>query len=79
MEIQAKISLKKNKLLVGREFDVIVDFIEEFGAVGRTYMDAPEIDNIVEIPDAFDLTPGQVYKTVITDAETYELTAKLEN
>ena len=78
MEIQAKISLKKNKSLVGNEFDVIVDFIEEFGAVGRTYMDAPEIDNIVVIPDEFDLSPGQVYKTIITDADTYELTAELK-
>ncbi len=78
MKIQAKISLKKNKSLVGSEFDVIVDFIEEFGSVGRTYMDAPEIDNIVVIPDVFDLTPGQVYKTLITDADTYELTAELK-
>ncbi len=79
MEIQAKISLKKNKSLVGSEFDVIVDFIEEFGAVGRTYMDAPEIDNIVVMPEEFDLTPGQVYKATITDADTYELTAELKN
>ncbi|MBU8902782.1 MAG: 30S ribosomal protein S12 methylthiotransferase RimO [Victivallales bacterium] len=79
MEIQAKISLKKNKLLVGREFDVIVDFIEKFGAVGRTYMDTPEIDNLVVIPDELDLSPGQVYKTIITDADTYELTAKLKS
>ena len=78
MEIQAKISLKNNKLLVGSEFDVIVDFIDEFGAVGRTYMDAPEIDNIVAIPDEFELIPGQIYKTVITDADTYELTAELK-
>lgn len=78
MEIQAKISLKKNKLLVGSEFDVIVDFIEEFGAVGRTYMDAPEIDNIVVIEDEFDLIPGQVYKTLITEADTYELKAELK-
>jgi ribosomal protein S12 methylthiotransferase len=79
MEIQAKISLKKNKLLVGREFDVIVDFIEEFGAIGRTYMDAPEIDNVVVLENICDLTPGQVYKTVITDADTYELTARLKD
>jgi ribosomal protein S12 methylthiotransferase len=78
MEIQAKISLKNNKSLVGNEFDVIVDFIEEFGSVGRTYMDAPEIDNIVVMPDEFDLTPGQVYRTIITDADTYELTAELK-
>ena len=78
MEIQAKISLKNNKSLVGSEFDVIVDFIEDFGAVGRTYMDTPEIDNVVLIPDELDLVPGQIYKAVITDAETYELTARLK-
>jgi len=78
MEIQAKISLKNNKSLVGSEFDVIIDFIEESGSIGRTYMDAPEIDNIVVMPDVFDLTPGQIYKTIITGADTYELTAELK-
>lgn len=78
MEIQAKISLKNNKSLVGNEFDVIVDFVEEFGSIGRTYMDAPEIDNVVVMPDAFDLIPGQVYNTIITDADTYELTGELK-
>jgi len=79
MEIQAKIALKKNNLLVGREFDVIVDFVEDSGTVGRTYMDAPEIDNIVVMPEVFDLAPGQICKTQITAAETYELTAGLIN
>jgi ribosomal protein S12 methylthiotransferase len=78
MEIQAKISLKKNKSLVGREFDVIIDFIEEYGSIGRTYMDAPDIDNVVIIPDSTDLTPGEFYKVSITDAEIYELTACLK-
>ena len=79
MDIQAKISLKKNKSLVGSEFDVIVDFIEESGALCRTYMDAPEIDNIALIPGAHDLQPGEIYKAVITDADTYELTAKIKS
>ena len=79
MDIQAKISLKKNKSLVGSEFDVIVDFIEESGALCRTYMDAPEIDNIALIPGAHDLQPGEIYKTIITEADTYELTAKLKS
>lgn len=78
MDIQAKISLKNNKSLVGSEFDVIVDFIEESGALCRTYMDAPEIDNIALIPGAHGLQPGEIYKVVITEADTYELTAKLK-
>ncbi|MDD5596946.1 MAG: 30S ribosomal protein S12 methylthiotransferase RimO [Victivallaceae bacterium] len=79
MEIQAKIALKKNNSLVGREFDVIVDFVEDSGTLGRTYMDAPEIDNIVVMPDVFSLAPGQICKTLITGADTYELTAGLKN
>lgn len=77
MDIQSKISLKNNKLLVGREFDVIVDFIGEAGAIGRSYMDAPEIDNYIVFPEVYDLNPGDIYKAVVSEADTYELTATL--
>ncbi|MDD5729479.1 MAG: 30S ribosomal protein S12 methylthiotransferase RimO [Victivallales bacterium] len=78
MAVQAKISLKNNKSLVGREFDVIIDFIEDNGALGRTYMDAPEIDNTVSIPGVSGLSAGQICRAVITGADTYELTARLK-
>ncbi|MDD5697943.1 MAG: 30S ribosomal protein S12 methylthiotransferase RimO [Victivallaceae bacterium] len=78
MRVQAKISLKKNKSLVGREFDVIVDVAGTSSAVGRSYMDAPEIDNCVVLPKVRTVMPGKIYRSVITGAAEYELTAKLK-
>ncbi|QSH40959.1 30S ribosomal protein S12 methylthiotransferase RimO [Lentisphaerota bacterium ZTH] len=77
MEQQAKISLNCNEKLVGTSFDVIIDFIENDNAVGRTYMDAPEIDNVVVLPGAVDLQPGDFCKAEITAATEYDLTAKV--
>jgi ribosomal protein S12 methylthiotransferase len=76
MELQAKISLKLNNQLVGKQFDVIVDFVDNDIAVGRTRMDAPEIDNNVAITDAQNVEPGEFHKVVITDADEYDLVAK---
>ncbi|MCP3967741.1 MAG: 30S ribosomal protein S12 methylthiotransferase RimO [Lentisphaerae bacterium] len=77
MQQQAKISLNFNQGLVGTTFDVIIDFIEKDKAVGRTYMDAPEIDNVVMLPDAANLQAGDFCKAKITAATEYELTAKV--
>lgn len=76
MELQAKISLKLNNQLVGKQFDVIVDFVDNDIAVGRTRMDAPEIDNNVAITDAQNVEPGEFHRVVITDADEYDLVAK---
>ena len=44
---QQRISLKNNALLVGQEVEVIVDGRDDSRYCGRTYRDAPEIDNLV--------------------------------
>ena len=75
MELQAGISLKANKKLVGRNFDVIIDDIDNDAAYGRTYMDAPEIDNSVTIRQKTGIEKGTVIKCRITGAEEYNLHA----
>ncbi|OGV57411.1 MAG: ribosomal protein S12 methylthiotransferase RimO [Lentisphaerae bacterium GWF2_52_8] len=79
MELQAKISLKKNKSLVGRSFDVIVDSVEKGAAWGRTYMDAPEIDNLVKIlaPPSrrASVRAGSFVRVKIDEADVYDLIA----
>jgi ribosomal protein S12 methylthiotransferase len=80
MKIQSKISLKNNKKLVGKHFDVIVDALGGGGtARGRTYMDAPEVDNavILDIGKAR-IASGDIVKAKITDAAEFDLLAKLE-
>jgi len=66
-DIQKEISLNYNKSLIGKNLDVLIDFIDpEENAYGRTYMDAPEVDNIVFIKPNKKLIPGQTYKIAIT-------------
>jgi ribosomal protein S12 methylthiotransferase len=73
LNIQSKISLKRNKSLVGKTFDVIVDSINVDYAAGRTYMDAPEIDNQVIIAVDRDIESGEFARITMTGADTYEL------
>jgi len=76
MLIQSEISLKHNQALIGKTFDVLIDDIYDDCALGRTYMDAPEIDNIVEITDGAQLSPGETVNVIITNASEFQLTAK---
>lgn len=76
MKIQGKISLKQNQQLVGKEFSVIIDQVNKKHAVGRTYMDAPEIDNIVQISPARKIAPGDIVEVRICGCSKYELFAE---
>lgn len=73
MELQEKISLEKNLELVDSEIKVIVDWIEDGSAIGRTFADAPEIDNSVNILDGGDLPSGSIVTGKVTGATEYEL------
>lgn len=75
MELQNKISLEINQNLVEKTMQAIIDRTdpEIKIAVGRTYMDAPEIDNEVIINKISDTNPGDIIKVKITAADTYEL------
>lgn len=79
MQIQSEISLRNNQKLVGQTLDVIVDDLYEEYAIGRTYMDTPEIDNIVEINLPKVTTPeeGEWVKVKITDASEFQLNGDL--
>lgn len=83
MEIQRHISKKKKKALVGQEFDLLLEGISEETDLlmeGRTAMHAPEIDGKVFVndfpPDA-ELQPGEFYRCQITEAQDYDLVAKI--
>ena len=77
IDLQAKISLKRNKSLAGKTFDVIVDSVNGDYAVGRTYMDAPEIDNEVIIAVDRDIEAGEFSRITITGGDVYELEGEI--
>lgn len=49
MEMQSRISLEKNKALIGRKFRALVDEVDGEVAIARIYSQAPEIDGVVFI------------------------------
>jgi ribosomal protein S12 methylthiotransferase len=75
MEKQAEISARKLQAKIGRRLTVLIDELDEQGAVARSYADAPEIDGLVYIGDADGLKVGQFVEVEVTDADEYDLWA----
>ena len=74
MEKAMKISAKKLTKKIGNEIDVIVDEIDEEGAICRTKADAPEIDGNLFIEDNFEkIHVGDIIKVNVTASGDYDL------
>ncbi len=73
MEKQQTISTEKLKKKVGLTLPVIIDEVDEEGAVGRTQGDAPEIDGLVYLNEEFNVSPGDVVNVEITHSDEYDL------
>ncbi|MBF6056779.1 MULTISPECIES: 30S ribosomal protein S12 methylthiotransferase RimO [Thiomicrorhabdus] len=76
METQQRISADKMQAKVGQIMQVLIDEIDEEGAIARSMADAPEIDGLVFIEDGFHLQPGQFVKVEIVAADEYDLWAR---
>ena len=92
MLLQQKISLEKNKEFIGKELDMLIEYVEHdaVGAyrgtpkrvVGRSFRDAPEIDGELYID--LDVgangnlpNPGEFIKVKVTDCDEYDLFCEL--
>ena len=75
MGLQSAISADKLRARVGTEEDLLIDEIGEDGAVGRSRMEAPEIDGVVYVEDADGLAPGDMVRARIEDADEHDLWA----
>jgi ribosomal protein S12 methylthiotransferase len=76
MQAQAKISTVLMDNRVGEEIDVIIDTVDDAGAVGRSMWDAPEIDGSVRLEDETEVKPGDIVRVKVVDAEAYDLFAE---
>ena len=76
MEFQEDISTERLERFIGREMTVLVDEIDEEGALARSPGDAPEIDGLVIIPAGEDLEPGEFARVRITDCDVHDLYAE---
>ncbi len=78
IELARQVSDDRMQAKVGRVLDVIIDEVDEDGAIGRSAADSPEVDGSVFIGDGDMLTPGDVVRTRIIAAEDYDLWGELE-
>ncbi|WP_394176449.1 30S ribosomal protein S12 methylthiotransferase RimO [Thalassotalea litorea] len=75
MEVQSEISAAKLQQRIGNEYQVLIDEVNAEGAIGRTYMDAPEIDGLVYLSDEFDVKPGDKIWAQVIHADAHDVWA----
>ena len=75
MAFQEDISTQRLERWIGREMQVLVDEVDEEGAMARSPGDAPEIDGMVLIPAGEHLRPGEFARVRITDCDVHDLYA----
>ena len=77
MELQQQVSIRKLARKVGQQMTVIIDEVDEEGATGRSFADAPEIDGLVYLNGETGLKPGDMVKVRIDESDEYDLWASL--
>ncbi len=78
MEKQQKISTEKLRKKVGKVMPVLIDEVDDEGAIGRTQGDAPEIDGAVYLNDDHGVAPGDIVDVRITHSDEYDLWGQRE-
>ncbi|UQB41269.1 30S ribosomal protein S12 methylthiotransferase RimO [Thiomicrospira microaerophila] len=76
MQTQQAISAKKMQAKIGKRMMVLVDEVDDEGAIARSAADAPEIDGMVFIPEGDGLQPGDMLEVEIFAADEYDLWAQ---
>ena len=77
MEFQEDISTRRLEMKIGKTMQVLIDEVDEEGAVARSPGDAPEIDGLVYITDGADLEVGEFATVTINDCDVHDLYATL--
>jgi len=75
MELQAVLSATRLERYLDKRLLVLVDEVDEDGAIARSAGDAPEIDGVVYIDNGQELTVGEFYEVEITDSDEHDLWA----
>jgi ribosomal protein S12 methylthiotransferase len=76
MEHQEDISTQRLERMLDREITVLVDAVDEEGALARSMGDAPEIDGLVIVPDGTELEVGEFARVRVTDVDVHDLYAE---
>ena len=74
---QEDISTQRLERKIGRRIVVLVDDIDEDGAIARSEGDAPDVDGLVLIADGHELPIGEFVEVEVTDCDVHDLYAEL--
>ena len=77
MDVQRGISMDRNEARVGTTQVVLLDRVDEHGAVGRTRGQALEVDGVVTIADAQGRESGDFVNVRITEAVEQDLVGQI--
>ena len=79
MELQKQIAKIKLEEKIGNTYEAIVDSIENNGqlVIARSYMDIPNEDGVIFIPNNGKVLVGDFIKVKITDIQGYDLIGEL--
>lgn len=78
MALQQEVSAELSAAKIGQQYRVIIDRLEGAYYVGRTQFDSPEVDPEVLIKvDEQPLEQGQFYQVEVTDADDFDLYARV--
>ena len=72
---QEDISTQRLEKKIGCRMTVLVDEIDEDGAITRSQGDAPDIDGLVYVTDGHDLEVGEFAEVMVTDCDIHDLYA----
>lgn len=91
MELQQRVAFGKSEEKIGERMKVLIEgklpeeSLDDYGMesgnvyIGRTYMDAPNVDGYIFIPTRGMLMSGEFIDAVVTEARGYDLVAELIN
>ncbi|MBN2058251.1 MAG: 30S ribosomal protein S12 methylthiotransferase RimO [Candidatus Saganbacteria bacterium] len=73
MRAQARVSWEQNQKMIGTTIETIIERSAQGGYIGRTAMDAPDIDGTILVRSTKTLKPGQIVSVRVKKAKTYDL------
>ena len=73
MQLQQTISTQKLQAKIGKTLSVIIDEVDEEGAIGRSMADAPEIDGVVYLNGEKEVKVGDIVQVNIEHSDEYDL------
>lgn len=75
MELQQEIAFEKSEAMVGKVVEVMIEgkVADEPAYVGRTYMDAPNVDGFIFVNTGEELMSGDFVRVKVTGAMDYDL------